>query len=74
MPQLEKYIAEVTITVTLRTEEAGEVATYGVTREAKGLSGSFQASDVVNTATLAALAASKSMVAGVDNAEARRLK
>lgn len=74
MPILDGYIAEVTVSVVLHSDNTGgQVASYSVTRQYKGGSASG-ASGVVQTATDAALAASKSFAAGLDNAEARRLK
>jgi len=72
--KIEGYIAEVTVSVTLRSDEGGTVAEYSVTRTAAGSSTRPGAVGVIETATSAAVAAARIMNAGVQNTEARRLK
>lgn len=75
MPRLENYIAEVTVSVVLRTEQAGVVAEYSVARRRTGGSGTDNAvQNMVRQAAAAAAAASDDLAAGVQNAERRRLK
>jgi hypothetical protein len=80
MPKLEDYIAEVTVSVVLKSTAAGRVAEYSVTRVSKGSSAPVGAGTtpavipVVEQAMLDATAAHKALLAGVQNAEARRLK
>jgi hypothetical protein len=72
--KVEGYIAEVTVSVVLRGEGEKVVAEYSVTRSASGSSTRPGAVGVIDTATSAAAAAARIMNAGVQNAEARRLK
>jgi hypothetical protein len=74
MPAIQDYIAEVTVSVVLRTVDAGVVAEYSVTRKAEGAGTSHKPGGIIDTATSAAAAGARIMGAGIDNAEARRLK
>lgn len=80
MPRLTTYDAEVTLTVSLRDGEK-EVASYSVTCEHRGASAdsgvtppAHNMSKVVEDALAKALAAERALRAGMQNAEARRLK
>lgn len=82
MPIVDGYIAEVTVSVTLRSTGVGVVAEYSVTRKAKGDSISVSetvenmsgAARAIESATVDAVAASRGLAAGVQNIERRRLK
>jgi hypothetical protein len=81
MPKTEDYIAEVTVSVRMKSTTAGVVAEYSVTRTAKGASHPIRGGSttpdvprVVDQAFVDATAAHRAMLAGVQNAEARRLK
>lgn len=82
MPLTDSYVAEVTVSVRLRSTTDGVVAEYSVTRKDKGSSISPSetlatmsgAARAIEAATVDAVATSKAMAAGVQNAERRRLK
>jgi hypothetical protein len=74
MPRIENYVAEVTVSVVLRTTERGQVTTFSVTRTASGLSAGNKANKYIDTATETAAAAARIVASGVNNAEDRRLK
>lgn len=74
MPRMEHYTAEVVVTVRLRSQEEGVVAEYSVTRQRHGNSSTHKASVLIEGAEASAGSAARILGAGVDNAEARRLK
>lgn len=73
MPRAEQYSVRVTVSVELISTTVGTVAEYAVTRHTEGGSRSGMVG-LVETATAAAVAGSKALTAGVNNAEQRRLK
>ncbi len=74
MPKVTNYHVQVTLTVTVRTTDAGKVCEHTVVRSAEGPSGSFRPSALTEGAVAGAASAARILSAGVDNAEARRLK
>jgi hypothetical protein len=75
VPNTESYVAVVTVTVQLKRFVQGDtVASYSVTRMANGSSRARGVDGSIETALAAAVAAEKSVRAGVQNAENRRLK
>ena len=77
MPKVEQYEALVKVTVELRAE-GRQVASYSVTRSAQDRShtvtGKETSETVVEAALADASAGHRAMLAGVANAERRRLK
>jgi hypothetical protein len=79
---VDSYIAEVTVSVKLKSTAVGTVAEYSVIRVAKGPSSSTHdqpgaakgALNVTEAALIDAIAAHHSLQYGVQNAENRRLK
>jgi hypothetical protein len=85
VPEIVDYIAEVTVSVSLRQVRTagGEqtLTTYSVTRVAKGTTHTSAptgkgggATGTIERAVVDAVAAEKALRAGAQNAEARRLK
>lgn len=82
MPVIETYVAEVQVSVVLRSERVGEVARYTTTGRARHSSfatvrdtvGGTGVTPVVEQALADAVLVHQDLVAGVQNAEARRLK
>lgn len=82
MPIMETYLAEVTVSVVLKSTSSGKLAEYSVTRRSEGFSAEpgeglekqRGAEKVIDAALVNAVAANKALAAGVQNAERRRLK
>lgn len=77
MPTEDRYTAEVTVSVQLISEQVEPgvvVSAYSVKRRYGGNGTGRKPSDIIDDAVVRAVAHAKSLAAGVDNAEKRRLK